>query len=98
MDEKELYINFDEYIRQGEPDQKEKAGYWQAAIGLQAVDGLKVSGYLHIHPTEEWSVQPNLATPQVSPQVSPQVTRQVTRQAPPSSPEVSPNGKRISAL
>ena len=43
MDEKELYINFDEYIRQGEPDQKEKAGYWQAAIGLQAVDGLKVS-------------------------------------------------------
>ena len=46
MDEKELYINFDEYIRQGEPDQKEKASYWQAAIGLQAVDGLKVSGYL----------------------------------------------------
>ena len=36
MDEKELYINFDEYIRQGEPDQKEKAGYWQAAIGLGA--------------------------------------------------------------
>ena len=46
MDEKELYLNFDEYIRQGEPDQKEKAGYWQTAIGLQAVDGLKVSGYL----------------------------------------------------
>lgn len=67
MDEKELYINFDEYIRQGEPDQKEKAGYWQAAIGLQAVDGLKVSGYLHIHPTEEWSVQPNLATPASTP-------------------------------
>ena len=46
MDEKELYINFDEYIRQGEPTQREKAGYWQTAIGLQAVDGLKVSGYL----------------------------------------------------
>ena len=46
MDEKELYINFDEYIRQGEPEQQEKAGYWQAAIGLQAVDGLKVSNYL----------------------------------------------------
>ena len=43
---KELYLNFDEYIRQGEPAQREKAGYWQAAIGLQAVDGLKVSGYL----------------------------------------------------
>lgn len=40
------YINFDEYIRQGEPAQKEKAGYWQTAIGLQAVDGLKVSEYL----------------------------------------------------
>ena len=46
MDDKELYINFDEYIRQGEPDQQEKAGYWQTAIGLQAVDGLKVSDYL----------------------------------------------------
>ena len=46
MDEKEPYINFDEYIRQGEPGQQEKAGYWQAAIGLQAVDGLKVSNYL----------------------------------------------------
>jgi fido (protein-threonine AMPylation protein) len=44
--DKELYLNFDEYIRQGEPAQKEKAGYWQTAIGLQAVDGLKTSDYL----------------------------------------------------
>ena len=44
--DKDLYLNFDEYIRQGEPAQKEKAGYWQAAIGLQAVDGLKTSEYL----------------------------------------------------
>lgn len=43
---KEEYLNFDEYIRQGEPSQREKAGYWQTAIGLQAVDGLKVSNYL----------------------------------------------------
>ena len=43
---KELYLNFDEYIRQGEPEQRVKAGYWQAAIGLQAVDGLKTSEYL----------------------------------------------------
>ena len=43
---KEGYLNFDEYIRQGEPSQREKAGYWQTAIGLQAVDGLKVSSYL----------------------------------------------------
>ena len=42
----EGYLNFDEYIRQGEPSQREKASYWQAAIGLQAVDGLKVSKYL----------------------------------------------------
>jgi fido (protein-threonine AMPylation protein) len=38
--------NFDEYIRQGEPSQKEKAQLWQTAIGLQDVDGLKVSDYL----------------------------------------------------
>ena len=43
---KQQYLDFDEYIRQGEPDQKEKAGYWQTAIGLQAVDGLKVSDFL----------------------------------------------------
>jgi len=38
--------NFDEYIIQGEPSQKEKAQIWQTAIGLQDVDGLKVSDYL----------------------------------------------------
>ena len=38
--------DFDEYIRQGEPSQKEKARIWQIAIGLQDVDGLKVSDYL----------------------------------------------------
>lgn len=43
---KQQYLDFDEYIRQGEPEQKIKAGYWQTAIGLQAVDGLKVSNYL----------------------------------------------------
>ena len=38
--------NFDEYIRQGEPDKKEKGQIWQTAIGLQQVDGLKPSEYL----------------------------------------------------
>ncbi len=38
--------NFEEYIRQGEPAQREKASYWQTAIGLQDVDGLKPSAYL----------------------------------------------------
>ena len=35
-----------EYIKQGEPDQVEKSEAWQTAIGLQAVDGLKISTYL----------------------------------------------------
>lgn len=39
-------IDFDEYIRQGEPTRSEKAQNWMAAIGLQAVDGLKPSQYL----------------------------------------------------
>ena len=39
-------INFDEYIRQGEPQKREKGYAWQTAIGLQAVDGLKPSDYL----------------------------------------------------
>jgi len=43
---KEGYLNFDEYIRQGEPDKKERAEAWSVAIGLQAVDGLKTSEYL----------------------------------------------------
>ena len=46
MASKQLYIDFDQYIRQGEPDQKEKAYAWSTAIGLQAVDGLSTSEYL----------------------------------------------------
>lgn len=42
----EEYLNFDEYIRQGDPAQRERAEAWNTAIGLQAVDGLKVSDYL----------------------------------------------------
>ena len=41
------YLDFDEYIRQGEPQQRERAEAWRVAIGLQAVDGLKTSEYLH---------------------------------------------------
>ena len=43
---KDGYIDFDEYIRQGEPAQRERAEAWSVAIGLQAVDGLKTSDYL----------------------------------------------------
>ena len=45
-DIKQHYTDFDEYICQGEPSQKEKASIWQTAIGLQAVDGLQTSDYL----------------------------------------------------
>jgi fido (protein-threonine AMPylation protein)/DNA-binding transcriptional ArsR family regulator len=38
--------NFEEYLRQGEPKQAEKAKVWKTAIGLQQVDGLKPSEYL----------------------------------------------------
>ena len=38
--------DFEAYIRQGEPDKKEKSIIWQTAIGLQQVDGLKPSAYL----------------------------------------------------
>jgi hypothetical protein len=46
---KEEYLDFEEYIRQGEPD---------LLLGEQW--DLR-NRYLHIHPTKEWSVQPNLA-------------------------------------
>lgn len=38
--------NFEEYLRQGEPNKAEKAKVWKTAIGLQQVDGLKSSDYL----------------------------------------------------
>ena len=43
---KDGYLDYDEYIRQGEPAQRERAEAWSVAIGLQAVDGLQVSDYL----------------------------------------------------
>lgn len=38
--------DFEEYIKQGEPQKREKGYVWQTAIGLQAVDDLKPSEYL----------------------------------------------------
>ena len=46
MSDNHPYLNFDEYIRQGEPGMKERADAWRVAIGLQAVDGLTTSDYL----------------------------------------------------
>ena len=42
-----FYIDFDSYIRQGEPDKKEKSIAWAIATGLQQVDGLTPSKYLY---------------------------------------------------
>ena len=36
----------DEYIRQGEPNQRERSEAWKVAIGLQQVDRLQTSDYL----------------------------------------------------
>lgn len=40
-------IYFESYIREGEPDKKEKSIAWSIAIGLQQVDGLTPSPYLY---------------------------------------------------
>lgn len=37
---------FEEYIRETEPEKRDKGYAWHTAIGLQAVDGLKTSEYL----------------------------------------------------
>ena len=47
MAKEQHYIDFDEYIRQGEPDKRKRADAWRVAIGLQAVDGLTTSDYLN---------------------------------------------------
>ncbi len=48
MIEKNPYeIDFEEYIREGEPDKKEKSIAWSIATGLQQVDGLTPSAYLY---------------------------------------------------
>lgn len=138
MAEKQGYLDFDEYIRQGEPNQKEKAALWQIhAFGegntrttaifsilylrdigfavdnnmfarhswyfrnalvranyknaIKEIDYSPVylerffrnlllgeqwdlrNRYLHIHPTAEWSVQPNLADRTSTGQVPEQV-------------------------
>ena len=39
-------LMFEEYIKNGTPEQKERAENWKIAIGLQDVDNLKVSQVL----------------------------------------------------
>ena len=91
MAQKQTYLDFDDYIRQGEPSQRERAEAWRVAIGLQAFlerffRNLLLgeqwdlrNRYLHIHPTEEWSVQPNLDNPTSTPVTTCTATRTSTR-------------------
>ena len=44
---KQINFDFDLYIREGEPDKKEKSIAWAIATGLQQVDGLTPSKYLY---------------------------------------------------
>ena len=48
MNDEQIYTiqYLEEYIRQGEPLQRERGEAWKVAIGLQQVDGLKTSEYL----------------------------------------------------
>ena len=48
MSDEQKYIiqGLDEYIRQGEPQQRERSEAWKVAIGLQQVDRLQTSDYL----------------------------------------------------
>lgn len=39
-------MDYDEYLRMGEPEKAERARNWATSIGLQAVDGLQTSAYL----------------------------------------------------
>lgn len=43
---KQQYLDFEAYERVAEPHKRERASVWRTAIGLQDVDGLKVSDYL----------------------------------------------------
>lgn len=46
MSKEKWHLELSEYIKQGEPEKREKAKNWETAIGLQDVDGLKPSDYL----------------------------------------------------
>ena len=45
-EQKYAILGLNEYIRQGEPQQRERSEAWKVAIGLQQVDRLQTSEYL----------------------------------------------------
>lgn len=44
---KEILNEYEQYLRQDEPSKRKKALTWATSIGLQQVDGLQTSEYLH---------------------------------------------------
>ena len=46
MKEKQKYIDFEACERVAEPHKRKRVSAWRTAIGLQDVDGLRVSDYL----------------------------------------------------
>ena len=46
MNEEQKYFDFEAYERVAEPHKRERVSAWRTAIGLQDVDGLRVSDYL----------------------------------------------------
>lgn len=45
-EQKYTILGLNEYIRQGEPQKRERSEAWKVAIGLQQVDRLQTSEYL----------------------------------------------------
>ena len=75
----EKYIDFEAYERVAEPHKRERASTWRTAIGLQDVDGLKVSDYLkqtavkHIEAISDGHAPPTFltcSTPTALPSIS----------------------------
>ena len=46
MNDEQKHIDFESYERVAEPHIRERGSAWRTAIGLQDVDGLRVSEYL----------------------------------------------------
>ena len=46
MNDDQKYIDFEAYERVAEPHKRERVSAWRTAIGLQDVNGLRVSKYL----------------------------------------------------
>ena len=46
MKENQKYIDFEAYERVAGPHKRERVSAWRTSIGLQDVDGLRVSDYL----------------------------------------------------